>query len=282
MKKPIALLIIALLSTTPAFARDFSKERERPPEISAPENSLREGEILEYSVEWLGIPIGIITLKVEGIEEINGRPCYHLSANAVPNKFFSNFYDIEYNLHSYLDYKSLISRRFEKIKRIGKSVVYETVEFNPEKEEAVYTHHSPDGDIETIEFPSLRKSVISDMQETVVAPDHSQDLLSSLYYFRLAKIGLNTKCSMRVSYERKNWQLTMHAEKLFWKDIRKKGSLALIGVYPETNLSEQVLGKRKVYASFTADARRIPVEFTLHSNAGFIRGIIKNLPEKSQ
>jgi hypothetical protein len=271
-----------LVSATIAYARDFSKDREQPSEISAPRDSLIEGETLEYSVEWLGIPIGIITLKVEGIESVNGHPCYHLSAKAMPNKFFRRFYDIEYNLHSYLDCKKLISRRFEKIKRIRTNLVYATAEFIPEKEEAKYTYYSPGGAIETIEFPSLKKSVVCDMQETVAIPGHSQDLLSGLYYFRLAKIDSNRECAMRITYERKAWELSMNVEKLFWKDIRKEGSFALIRVYPDSNLNDQVLGKRKVYAAFTADSRRIPVEFKLHSNAGFIRGIIKNLSEKQR
>lgn len=277
MKKPVAVLIIILTSATIAYAQDFSKDRERPTEISAPRDSLVEGERLEYSVEWLGIPIGIIILKVEGIESINGRPCYHISAKAAPNKFFRNFYDIEYNVHSYLDCQKLISRRFEKIKRIKTNLVYVTAEFNPESKEAKYTYYSPGGPLESIEFPSLKKGVVSDMQETIATAGEAQDLLSSLYYFRLSKIALNQECTMQIIYERKSWKLSMRAEKLFWKDIYKKGNFALMQVSPDSDLNDRVLGKRKVYAAFTTDSRRIPVEFKLHSNAGFIRGIIKDL-----
>jgi len=104
-----------------------------------------------------------------------------------------------------------------------------------------------------------------------------QDLLSSLYYFRLLKVDLNQEHTIQITYERKNWILSIKVEKLFRKDIYRKGNFALMQVSPDSDLNSQVLGKRKIYVAFTTDSRRIPVEFRLHSNAGFIRGTIKNL-----
>lgn len=279
MKKTISALTIILFSATIVSAQDFSKKKEDPIEISAPLDSLTEGETLEYSIEWLGIPIGIIILKVEGIENISGHPCYHLSARASPNKFFRKFYDMEYNLHSYLDCKKLITRRFEKIRRIKDALIYVEADFYPEKEKAKYTYYSPSGPVETIEFPSLKKKVISDLTETVPTPSGAQDLLSSLYYFRLLNTGLNQAHSVQVAYERKNWALSIKVEKLFRKDIYRKGHFALMQISPDSDLNDQVLGKRKIYVTFTTDSRRIPVEFKLHSNAGYIRGIIKEFPK---
>ena len=279
MKKIIALLTIILVSTTILSAQDFSQKQEKPIVITTPRDSLIEGEALEYSVEWLGIPIGEIILKVEGIESINGHPCYHLSAKAVPNKFFRKFYDMEYNIHSYLDCKKLFSRRFEKVRRIKGALVYVVAEFNPERRETKYTYYSPSGPVETIEFPSLKKKVISDTVETIARSGEVQDLLSGLYYFRLLKVDLNQEYAMQITYERKNWALSIKTEKLFWKDIYKKGSFALMQVSPDSDLNDQVLGKRKVSVTFTTDSRRIPVEFKLYSSAGFIRGIIKNLSQ---
>lgn len=268
-----------LVYQTSLCAQDFSKEKEGPPEISAPRDSLVEGERLEYSVEWMGIPVGIIILKVEGIKKIDGHPCYHISAKAMPNKFFRKFYDLEHNVHSYLDCQQLISRRFEKIKRIKNKMVYVTAEFYPKKKEARYTYYSPGGPVETIAFPSLKKGIISDAVETIAIPEQTKDLVSSLYFFRLSKIELNQDCTMPITYERNNWTLTMKAKKLFWRDIYKKGCFAVIEVVPDSDLNDKVLGKRKIYSTFTADARRIPVEFKLQSNAGLIRGIIKNLSQ---
>jgi len=279
VKNIIPALIIILACLTSLYAQDFSKEKKGPIEISAPRDSLTEGERLEYSVEWLGIPIGIIILKVEGIKKINGHPCYHISAKAMPNKFFRKFYDLEYNVHSYLDCQQLISRRFEKIKRIKSKTVRVTAEFYPEKKEAKYTYSSPEGPLETIAFPSLKKGVISDAVETIAIPEQTKDLVSSLYYFRLSKIKLNQDCTIPITYERNNWTLTMKAEKLSWRDIYKKGCFAVIEVVPDSLLNDSILGKRKIYSTFTADARRIPVEFKLQSNAGVIRGIIKNLSQ---
>ncbi len=278
MKKIICALILILISVTNLAAQDFSKKIEEPIEISAPLDSLTEGETLEYSVEWLGIPIGIIILKVEGRENINGNLCYHLSAKAIPNKFFRKFYDMEYNIHSYLDCKKLTTRRFEKIRRIKDALVYVEVQLYPEKKEAKYTYYSPSGPMKTVEFPSLKEKVISNLSETIAIPGEMHDILSALYYFRLLKVDLNQNYTMQIAYERKNWIVSMKIEKLFRKDIYRKGNFSLMQVSPDSDLNNLVLGKRKIYVTFTTDSRRFPVEFKLYSNAGFIRGIIKNPP----
>ncbi len=281
MKKN-TVFIFLLLFTAISYAQDFAVKKEKPIIIAPPRDSLTIGETLEYSVEWLGIPIGIMSLKVEGIENINNHPCYHLSGKATPNKFFRKFYDMEYNIHSYLDRDKLVSRRFEKIKRIKDALVYIVAEFDPEKEQAKYTYYSPSGPIETVEFPSLKKSVISNKVETVSIPNNSLDLLSSLYWLRLSKKDLHQEQQIQIAYERNVWNLSIKVEKLVRKDIHKKGSFQLMEVYPDSDLNEQVLGKRKIYASFTTDSLRLPVEFRIHSNVGFLRGIIKNPPVNRQ
>ncbi len=269
-----------ILVSLPSFiyAQNFKGAPQDDIAILPPAGVLKPGEILEYSVEWLGIPIGIIILKVEGRENINGHLCYHLSAKAIPNKFFRKFYDMEYNIHSYLDCKKLTTRRFEKIRRIKDALVYVEVQLYPEKKEAKYTYYSPSGPMKTVEFPSLKEKVISNLSETIAIPGEMHDILSALYYFRLLRVDLNQNYTMQIAYERKNWIVSMKIEKLFRKDIYRKGNFSLMQVSPDSDLNNLVLGKRKIYVTFTTDSRRFPVEFKLYSNAGFIRGIIKNPP----
>jgi hypothetical protein len=277
VKKIIAFLVLALFSFTAViYAQNLKFAKQEKIAIQPPQDKLTVGETLEYSMEWLGIPVGLIVLGVAGIEKIDGHPCYHITARATPNKFLTRFYDVEYRVHTYLDIETLSSRRFEKIRRTGKSFLYVISEFNQEKHLAGYYYYHPKGPIDKISFSSVQKNCKPDIYEEVKISPNTQDLFSSLYYFRLMPIEPNKSYTLDISYERNTWPVDIKLVKLFQKEIRRKGSFSAMEVYPDSALSDNVLGKRQISVILTTDSRRIPLEFRLHSVIGFIRGVIKN------
>ncbi|MDP3732138.1 MAG: hypothetical protein Q8R31_03785, partial [Candidatus Omnitrophota bacterium] len=72
--KTAVLIILVLSVANPAYAQNF-KGKTQNITISDPAKELSIGERLEYSVEWLGVPVGKIRLKVEGITTINNYEC---------------------------------------------------------------------------------------------------------------------------------------------------------------------------------------------------------------
>lgn len=247
--------------------------------ITEPQKSLDVGEILQYSVEWLGIPAGRIVLRIEDITEINNRKCYHISGHAIPNKFFRRFYDIEYKVDTYIDIKELYPHRFEKVRRIKDKFSYLVIEFDQGKNKATYIYYTPQGPLEITDFPSLRKEVLANEITTIDVPQKVQDLFSSLYYFRSLKIEEGASYPLYISYARQNWRVNIKIEKPFWKDIYRKGTFAVVEGYPSSDLNNLILGRRKIQVYFTTDSRRIPLIFKLTTAAGPIRGIIQDIPK---
>ena len=88
MKK--LMVLTALLLILPVFvsAQNFNGDKENIT-IADPDKALKIGEKLEYSVEWLGVPVGKIMLFIEGEKNINGHDCYYVTARAGPNKYLS-------------------------------------------------------------------------------------------------------------------------------------------------------------------------------------------------
>lgn len=265
-----------LISILPA--QNF-KGRQQQIEILPPYKKLTIGETLTYSAEWLGIPIGRIILKVVEIKNINGYACYHVNAQALPNRFFRRFYDIEYKVDTYIDTKTFYTQRFEKTRRIKDIFTYVIIEFNREKNEATYRYYSPGGSVEIIDFPSLRKEIVANEIITIKVPAYAQDLLSSLYYFRLQNIKEGRGYSLNISYHSKNWPVDIKIEKPFLKDLHKKGTFAVIELSPSSALNNFILGRRGMRVYFTVDSRRMPLLFTLNTAIGIIRGVICDLPK---
>jgi len=275
ISKKITLFIILFLSLgSPVSAQNF-KAQPQNISISKPEKGLKIGERLEYSVEWLGIPVGEIVLKVDGLATVNNAECYHIIAKAIPNTFFQRFYDLEYTVQTYIDKQFYYTRRFEKTRRLNKQYNRIVIDFDQEKHKASFFS---EGSTPFFKISPERDKIEDNTPVTTEIPYGTQDLLSSFYYFRLLDIQQDKSYPVNIYYNRRNWQLEMKVDKPFYRDIRKKGSFSVVKVFPDSLLNNYILGKRRFVVYLTTDSRRIPLEFKLETALGSISARLKNLP----
>ncbi|MDP3732250.1 MAG: DUF3108 domain-containing protein [Candidatus Omnitrophota bacterium] len=276
MLKNVTVLIILILSLgNPAYAQNF---KEKPQNITIPDpaKELSIGERLEYSVEWLGVPVAKIRLKVEGITTINNYECYHITAEVFPNRFFQRFYDLEYKVDSYIDKLSFLPIRFEKVRRLNKQANYVTIDFDHERNEAKYKTW---GSTLFINISPMRQKLETINPTTTHILKGTQDLFSSFYYFRIFKIEEGQSYPVNIYYGQRNWLVKMNVDKPFFREMRKKGIFAAVKLSPISELNDYILGKRNFFVYLTIDSRRIPLEFGLNTAMGPIRGIIENPPK---
>ena len=273
--RKIAVLVCFLL-ILPVFvcAQNFSGRRQNKIPIAEPEKSLKIGERLEYSLEWLGVPVGTITLHVEEIRNIEGHDCYYVTAHAMPNKYLAKLYDVEYTVHTYIDTKHIYTRRFEKIRRMKDQYNYVTIDFDRENKRVEYRSEgsAPLFDISE----GHRDEAGQEIPRTLEGINGTQDLFSSIYYLRLLELKKNHSYNIEIYYDQKNWPLTMRVGEPFMMDIRHQGTFAVFKTTMDSELGKFILGKSKMTVYFTADSRRIPVEFKFWTGLGYIRGIISD------
>jgi len=267
-----AILIIALSFGT-AAAQNFKGKEERIT-IQPPQKEFKAGETLAYSLEWLGIPVGKIVLNVESAQ-VNNRECYHFSARAVPNRFFQRLHDLEYTVDSYVDKGSFLPLRFKKTRRLKKENNFVAMDFDHQGNKVKFETW---GSSSFVNLSPQREKLEAATPVSANIPEGTQDLLSSFYYFRLIELKEGGSYPVNIYYNQRNWPLKMRVEKPFIREIRKKGALAAIKIYPVSELNDYILGKRNFSVYITSDSRRIPVEFKLNSAMGPIRGVIQDLP----
>ena len=273
LKKAPILIILFLSLIRIIYAQDF---RDKPPQditISPPQKELRAGETLVYSVEWLGIPVGKIILKVEETTVINNNECYHITARVMPNRFFQRLYDLEYKVDSYIDKKTFLPVRFEKVRRLNKQANYVTIDFDHENNEARYKMW---GSMVFIKLSPERQKLEAVNPTSITIAKGTQDLFSSFYYFRVMKIEGEQSYPVNIYYNQRNWPVKMKVDRPFLREIRRRGTFAVVKVSPVSELNDYVLGKRNFSVYLTVDSRRIPLEFRLNSAMGPIRGIIQD------
>jgi len=275
MKKRIIICIMLFVNFySILYAQNFKGHVEKF-FIQEPNQSLRVGETLKFKAEWLGVPVGYVVLKVVEIVKINNRDCYHITAEAMPNRYLRRIVDLEYKVHTYIDTQSLYPLRFEKIRRMKNEYNHVVIDFDQEKHEAIY---KDEGSAGTKIISPVQGEITVNKPPTNKIENETQDLLSSFYYFRLLKIKENSLHSMNIYYGRRNWKIDFKVEEPFSRDLYRKGTFTVFKVTPSSELNNFILGKRNFSIFFTADSYRIPIEFRFSTGIGAIRCLIQEIP----
>jgi len=278
MKK---LLILTLLSAfaSSVLAQDFSgKIPPKTISISAPQNSLKIDENLEYSMEWIGIPVGKIFLRI-GSAKINDKDCYRLTVDAFSSSFLSAFYDVRYTVNSFMDKASLLPVRFEKYRKVKGKVAREEIDFDHKRGEVKYKE---EGDAPRIVISPDRAAMEGKIPATYKILPDSQDLLSSFYFLRLSDLRPGETFKININYGLRNWVMDVKIGEPYMKSIRRRGTFEVFDAIISSELNKFILGDAVLKICFTADSRRIPIEFKLGTGLGAFRGVIKQAPDANE
>ena len=233
------------------------------------------GEELHYQLQWLVIPVGGITIKNEGVREYRGSQCYYLTARTQLNKFLQNLFDVRYFVESYLDKESLCSLKFVKTRFTKGEQSRVDIDFYPQNNSAVF---SVSGSSPSFKISASRGKIENNHPLTQKIPPRTQDLLSSFYYFRLQDIKAGESLPMNIYYDQRNFPVKMLVGESFRSEIRKVGIFWVFEANPGSGINEYIMGGRKFKVYFTADSRRIPVEFKLSTALGSLHAIIEDTP----
>lgn len=219
----------------------------RPPKeinIEMPQKTLRIGEKFTYKAEWLGLDVGVATLSVKGIEELNGRKVYHILATADTTPLLSKIYKVKDIMSTYIDVKEFYPVRFEKRQREGGYKSDEYTDFDQEKGKAYY-------------FSNLNKG-----KKEFYIPKKVQDPLSCIYYFRLQDVDVGKSIFRDVNTDEKNYLLEAKIHRKGFVQIKDVGEWEAFMVEPLPWFQGKIKRRAKASIWFSADEQRIPLLVT--------------------
>ncbi|MCX5712592.1 MAG: DUF3108 domain-containing protein [Candidatus Omnitrophica bacterium] len=277
MRKYYIAAILFFMFSVNLWAQNFKSFDCSDPIIEKPDKKLSINENLDYSLEWLGIPVGKINLHIEGEIMISGREYYLIAAKALPNSFFKKFYDFEYNVSTLVDTQTFLTRRFEKTRRIGKDSVREIIDFDRASN---IVHYKVENAAPKLQLSFDRVKMEQDIPQTYELVPNAQDLFSALYYFRVTEVKPDSQVKLDVYYALRNWKVDAYIGKARMVALRKKGTRPVFNVRLSSQLNRFVFGKEDMDVTFTADSRRIPVYFKFGSGIGTFRGVLEEFPKK--
>jgi hypothetical protein len=256
----LLFLIFTTLFDRNLIASDYKINNQK--KIFNPEKKeLLVGENLIYRVELFGIPIGWINLKIKEKLFFKGHNCYHIVGQAYTNRFFKKFYDVIYNVDTYIDTGTLLPYRFQKQRILNGQITEMKIDFDWEKRQVIISD----------EMHTEFKRQLFNLN------DMYNDLLSSLYYFRLMEIKSGRDYNLNIFYGQNNWTINIKVKSPELIDLYKQGSIYAFVTEITTDLSQIILGTPKLTVYFSNDIKRIPLLFYIRIPFGPLRGKIYNL-----
>jgi len=224
--------------------------------IEKPLKELKQGEKLVYAVGWIGIPAGSIILEVKEIVAIGNTKAYHITARAIPNRFFKFFHNVEYTVDSYIDIQSMKSIKFCKERILNGKLTSEETTFDYKNNEVVWRYSNPQ------------------LVKKLKIPQNNQDLLSALYAFRVEDIKLNETFNINIVYSGQAWPIQIYLEREEGLKIPGCGTFRTIVGKVSSRLSSHITGFNNIEVFMSTDKNRLPVLFRMRTRIGYLSGIL--------
>jgi hypothetical protein len=211
----------------------------------APNKAFREQEDLQFVVKWGVITAGYSSLKVTGLETIDGRPAYHLDSEAHSGGVVNTFYTVNDRNEAWLDRDSLTSVRYTKTLREGSFKEDDTIKLDQ-------VHGRWHRLTERLDKKK------SEEKEGDLPPD-ALDVQSSLYYVRTLPLAVGASFTMDVHSGDKIYPLVV--------TVRKRQKIKVPAGTFDTFLVQPLLRGPGMFVSkgkklevwMTTDERHMPV-----------------------
>lgn len=201
----------------------------------------RAGETLVYTVSWLKIEGGEMTLATSREASPDGVPVHRIRLSAVSNDYVSRFYPVDTRYESWVDARDFTPVRFEKRAREGRYSSDEVEEFDLARRVGTWRN-------------------AKDRRRVVTLPERFQDVISSFYFMRTVPLVPGTETRVDLCSRGRLYRLVVAV--LGREKVETElGTFDAIKVQPRMHEAEgsEDQNKGKLFLWFSDDERRLPV-----------------------
>ena len=196
---------------------------------------------LTYLMAWNGIPVGSIIAESGDSIDYKGHDVYIMKLVTRSNKFLSKIYNVEDTYTSYVDARTMTSRRYEADRKEGNYRKHVIVEYDFSNMEAIYTNLT-DGSV-----------------KTCAITENVQDPLSAICYFMTLPVSLGNKINITINLNEKNYELFAEVESLDCVKLPQLGLFPAFKIRPYAELKNKRVKKGKAWVYIAADMTKYPL-----------------------
>ena len=241
-----AMALAAAFTLAALVAGRAAGNAEKSPRLSAARESLSKdrlypvpfgaGETLIYTIAWLKIEGGEMTLRTSRETSVDGVPVHRIALVASSNDYVSKFFPVRDLYESWVDARDFQPLRFEKHAREGRYESDEVEEFD------------------------LARRVGSWRADRTPLPERVQDIISSFYFLRAQPLTVGQ--DVRVDMFSRGKIYKLKASILEKERIETEaGIFDAFKLQPQLreNETDEDRNRGKLFLWFSDDERRLPV-----------------------
>jgi hypothetical protein len=234
--EPAAARVLASIPSQTAVSATVAKRFQ---------STFQEGEDFLYAIRWGAITGGHSTLSVRSVQDVDGRPAYHLVSEAHSSGIVDSFYHVDDRNEAWLDAETPRSLRYSQRIREGKYHVDDSVVLNYDEKRFHRVKHRID--------KSQTKETDGELNAPVL------DVFSSLYYVRTLPLEVGKSFTVDVHSGNKIYPLIVKVKRRETVKV-KAGKFDCFRVEPMLREPGLFVSKGKsLEVWITADSRRMPV-----------------------
>lgn len=237
----VAALFVCLVAWLLSAAAEESSQPAVFWDNKAAAFPFRVGEKLHYKVFWGIVEVGLATLEVKELAEVDGHACYRIVGTIQSNHFFSKIYPVRSVVETYLDAEGLFSRKFLEDRHEGS---------HARDRETILDYAAGQGKV--VRKPSGRTT-------TFPLPKHAQDGFSTIYYLRTQPLEPDSERKFAAIGSEEVTQVTLHVFERKEMRLSGMGKIPAIRVEPSTNYESIFTRKGPLTVWVSADERKIPL-----------------------
>jgi hypothetical protein len=207
-----------------------------------PNTTFKVGESILYVIKYGFVPSGFATLEIPAIENVDGRPAYHIVSRAKTNKATDLIFKVRDKNESWMDVESLCSLRFHQNLKEG---------LHRRETRTDYDHSKG-------KFKFWKKRKGKEYTEEGGMPPYVQDVLSSMYFIRSQALEVGKDYSFDANSGGKTWPMKVHVEKIQTVKV-PAGRFECLVVEPILAGEGIFQQEGRLEVWLTNDARKIPV-----------------------
>ena len=201
------------------------------------------GEQLVFDVYLSVLKVGLATMTIRDIVDINGRRAYHIVLENRTTKSYSKVFKVDDRFETFLDTETLAPLKFVRKLEEGNYSCSETTAFDHKKLEAHFESHSKK---RKLSFP--------------IKPG-TQDTLSIFYLMRTMKIELGKPLIFDMMSDEKVYKLSMKPLRRTRTPIYRGDTYNTIQFIPRAEFNGDLFTKGRGWLWLSDDERKLPVLF---------------------
>ncbi len=252
MRCSVLFVLQLILSLAPSTASPLAAQ-------PSPPRSFEVGEILKYRIFWGPMPIGLATLEVAGIDEIDGHACYRLEGKAQTRGLGRLIYRLDSQTTSWLDTDGLFSRRFEQNRREGRQRKHKVTIYDYEAKQAI------------------TQDRINGQESSFPLDEPVQDIISAFYYIRSQKLAVDQAHSFAINTGKETLTVMIKPNARQSLSLRPTGERTALRVEPKPTLNFVAKNKGRMWFWISDDEARLPMLMTSTMAIGSAKMVLFDL-----